>query len=183
MSTVLYEAGFWSMHFISIMFFFVLFLGLLALFYFKIRKDCKNNKNPKINAKLTMRIVSIICLVISCELVLVCGLFIATEIHKYNHTVVPYREGNYQVAEGYVECFEKYPADGSRIDDVLVVDNYLFEYSIKMPFESYPEGYDGPVLKVGQYIRVKFVEYGRDKEKVIMSIEDLSTETDGLSVQ
>ncbi len=173
MSRVLYEAdkNYYSLVYMVLGFgFFIFVLGML---YFMTKRKCKDNTDPNINTKVTMRIVSIVCLVASCEALLVFGFGVVTQIHRYNHTVIPYKTGNYKVAEGYVTYFEKYPDDGSRLDDAFVVDNVRFIYSLSTPFDSYPEGYDGPVTGVGQHLRVKYVEYGNDREKVIMYIEEL----------
>ncbi len=107
MSTILYEADRFKFPFWILL----IFLCFFAVFFFVVKKKCDDNPE-EFNSRLTMRILTIVCIVGITNVTLLLGIAAVGQIHMYNHTVAEYKAGNYQVAEGYVAYFTPQPDNG-----------------------------------------------------------------------
>ena len=92
------------------------------------------------------------------------------QAHMYKSTVGAYKEGNYEIVEGYVEDFV--PGADKR-EESFEIDGVCFSYSDYVLIQGYnaTARHNGVIRGNGQHLRIGYVCY--DESNVIVYIEEL----------
>lgn len=100
-------------------------------------------------------------------------IYIISQIDLYKKTVIAYRNGDYQIVEGYVENFEPMDSNGWP-PEKFEINGVKFEYSHHW---SIPAGYRREkgdcMIGNGQHLKVGYVHSGRSWGNIIVYIEEL----------
>lgn len=163
MGTILYECHF-ELTPIDVMYlvFFVTFLIAFINKIANIKKYGIHEKNYAMKI-LFMRIafwfIVIFSIIEPCHL-----------IDMYNKTVIPYRNGDYQIVEGYVENFDPMPHGGHKYE-TFEIDGVKFGYSDYTSMIGYhnAKSHGGVITRNGQHFKIGYVNYNH--ENVIVYIE------------
>lgn len=86
---------------------------------------------------------------------------LCADIDMYNTTVKAYRNGDYEIVEGYVENFVPMPESG-HAQESFDINGVHFEYSEN----SYSSAYSntkphGGVIRNGKYLKIGYIYYPR----------------------
>lgn len=105
-------------------------------------------------------------------LLAVLGFVIPDQIKMYRSTVVAYQNGDYQIAEGYVEQFQ--PAKKLGYPESFTIDGVDFRYYDNVVQFGYhtTQARGGVITGNGQHLRIGYTQY-RGLKKMIVYIEEL----------
>ena len=97
--------------------------------------------------------------------------FLSNDIDMYNTTVKAYRNGDYEIVEGYVENFVPMPESG-HAQESFDINGVHFEYSEN----SYSSAYSntkphGGVIRNGKYLKIGCI-YDSSYGNLIVYIEE-----------
>ena len=97
--------------------------------------------------------------------------FLSNDIDMYNTTVKAYRNGDYEIVEGYVENFVPMPESG-HAQESFDINGVHFEYSEN----SYSSAYSntkphGGVIRNGKYLKIGYI-YDSSYGNLIVYIEE-----------
>lgn len=100
------------------------------------------------------------------------GLVIPYQIEMYRSTVAAYRNGDYQIAEGYVEQFQ--PAKERGNPESFTIDGVDFRYYDTVVQFGYhtTRARGGVITGDGQHLRIGYTQF-RSLKNVIVYIEEL----------
>ncbi len=93
-------------------------------------------------------------------------------IDLYKKTVVAYRNGNYQIVEGYVENFEPMGSSGYP-PERFEINGIRFEYSDHNIVSGYNGAEGDCLIRGGQHLKIGYVYYGGGYGNIIVYIEEL----------
>ena len=161
MGKILYECHF-EFHFMMLL----PFIMLICSVYFPIilKKEC-TQKNYNLDYKIIKKIFA--CITIIMIIVVIYEICFFTSMYK--ETIVAYQNGDYQIAEGYVEKFDPMPYSGhSR--ECFEINNVKFEYSDYTLTIGYhnAKSHGGVIKGDGQHLKIGYVRYGSGHRNVIV---------------
>ena len=106
-----------------------------------------------------------------CFSAIICIIWICHLIDMYKKTVIPYRNGDYQIVEGYVENFDSMPHGGHKYE-TFEINGVKFGYSDYTSMIGYhnTKSHGGVITRNGQYFKIGYVNYNH--ENVIVYIEE-----------
>lgn len=164
MGKVLYECHF-QFHFMSLVPFIMFIYAML--FPYMLKYDSQKKGYP-----LDMKFIKIFSRGMAL-FVLICGILeVEFIIDAYKKTVVAYRNGDYQIVEGYVENFIPIE-EGKSAREHFEVDGVKFQYTDHSLISGYryPRSHGGVIRGDGQHLKIGYVYYG--DENIIVYIEEL----------
>lgn len=96
------------------------------------------------------------------------------QIDMYNKIVRAYKQGNYQIVEGYVENFDPMPYGGHK-EESFHINGISFSYSdfSVQPGYNNAKSHGGVITGNGQHLKIGYVYYNSTKGNVIVYIEKL----------
>lgn len=92
-------------------------------------------------------------------------------VDMYKKTVVAYRNGDYQIVEGYVENFERMGSDGYP-PEKFEINGVKFEYSNHRIVPGYHKAKGDCIIGSGQHLKVGYI-YSEGWGNIIVYIEEL----------
>lgn len=98
-------------------------------------------------------------------------------VDMYKKTVVAYRNGDYQIVEGYVENFDSMPSYGHKYE-TFEINGVKFghsDYTLMIGYHN-AKSHGGVITRNGQYFKIGYVRYGN--ENVIVYIEQYPEKRD-----
>lgn len=163
MGTVLYECRF---EITSLDVTTLIILGVILIGYIKKYVDIK--KYGIHQKDYTMKILFM--RIFFCFSAIICIIWICNLIDMYKKTVIPYRNGDYQIVEGYVENFDPMPHGGHKYE-TFEINGVKFGYSDYTSMIGYhnTKSHGGVITRNGQYFKIGYVNYNH--ENVIVYIE------------
>ena len=167
MGTILYEASF-QFHFMYILP--ILFLIAFAIAPVIIIKTAKSKGN-----KCNLNFLYIIFGCLFIYVALFSAIIFVAHTHMYNHTVVAYEQGDYEIVEGYVENFDPMPYSGHKHES-FEINGIKFEYSdysVQFGYNN-TKSHGGVITGNGQHLKIGYVEYSNSYYgNIIVYIEEL----------
>lgn len=146
---------------------FVVLLGCLYLFVEEIRKirHDKTTRGHRVNLG-----IGSVGLVLS---LIVCSIFVVTQMDMYQNIVVAYQEGQYMTVEGYVEDFVPMPAEG-HAHETFQINGIPFDYSDNSALQGYnnTKVHGGVISGNGQHLKIRYIYYEPWDCNVIVCIEE-----------
>ena len=148
---------------------FAVFLTVAICFAVKVRKSKEDEKKKKtrIYGGMVIGIIGTVFLLFSMAIV------IPDQIGMYQATVVKYQNGEYEIAEGYVENFHPMPW-GGHDQESFQLDGVEFSYSdytVQFGYHN-ARSHGGVITGDGQHLRIGYTNYGW-LGNVIVYIEEL----------
>jgi hypothetical protein len=118
-------------------------------------------------------ILRVVCVGVGCFASLIGIIALVGQAHMYHTVMEKYRNGTYQVVEGYVEDFEPMPYEGHKHESFRIKDVY-FEYSDDNIQSGYhnTKSHGGVIRGNGQYLKVGYVYYNSAYGNIIVYIEE-----------
>ena len=104
-------------------------------------------------------------------IIFVCIFFVCRQADFYKTVTLPYREGQYETVEGYVENFDPMPYGGHDTES-FDIDGVHFEYSVGGAYSCYNSSV-GVITGNGQHLRIRYIYYGPENMRCILYIEEL----------
>ncbi|MCH5262868.1 MAG: hypothetical protein J1F42_08140 [Lachnospiraceae bacterium] len=107
-----------------------------------------------------------------------CAIFsiivLLSQIDMYNKIVRVYKQGNYQIVEGYVENYDPMPYGGHK-EESFNINGISFSYSdfSVQPGYHNAKSHGGVITGNGQHLKIGYVYYNSTKGNVIVYIEKL----------
>lgn len=171
MGKIVYECHFYF-HFLFLIPF-ILLIGTIFVFHFYPEDLKKKGFIPASEIKIVKKIF-LCAIIIECIVIIVC---IMSQIDLYKETVVAYRNGDYQIVEGYVENFDPMPSYGHKYE-TFEINGVKFGYSDYTLMIGYhnAKSHGGVITRNGQYFKIGYVRYGN--ENVIVYIEQYPEKRD-----
>lgn len=165
MGRILYECHFelTSLDMISF-----IFLVIILIAYIKKYGDIKKHdihKKDYTMKVLFLRIALYFSIICFCQL-----------IDMYRKTAIAYRNGDYQIVEGYVENFDPMLRGGHKYE-TFEINGVKFGYSDYTVMIGYhnTKSHGGVITHNGQYLKIGYVCYGN--ENIIVYIEEFLGDT------
>ena len=143
-----------------------LMIGVLLMPY--IIKCDSQKRGCYVNLKIVKKICYCMALyVVLTEIISMYMLF-----DMYRKTVMAYRDGDYQIVEGYVENFDPMPY-GVHKDETFDIEGVKFQYSDFRILFGYhnAKSHEGVINGKGQYLIIGYVRY--KGENIIVYIEEV----------
>ena len=164
---VLYEVYF---QFDFIMIVPVLMLVSIILFPRIMDKAMERTKEVKYNKKF----VRIFCTFALIFVVLIGGLGYWGLFDMYQEVVGAYKDGDYEIVEGYVENFEPMPYEG-HAQESFDINGVHFEYSDYTLGVGYnnAKSHGGVIHGDGQHLKIGYVYHGPEHGNIIVYIEEI----------
>ena len=164
MSNVLFEAAFCF----DFMRFIPVYMTIFFLFFPKIYK---NSQKGKYTMK-TYKILKIFCVCVAGFMFLLSILTVFSTALEYETIVGAYKDGEYQVVEGYVEKFDLMPYEGHK-DESFEINSVKFSYSdynITFGYNN-TKSHGGVIKGNGQHLKIGYIDV--NGENIIVYIEQL----------
>lgn len=165
MGKIVYECHFYF-HFLFLIPF-ILLIGTIFVFHFYPEDLKKKGFIPASEIKIVKKIF-LCAIIIECIVIIVC---IMSQIDLYKETVVAYRNGDYQIVEGYVENFERMGSDGYP-PEKFEINGVKFEYSNHRIVPGYHKAKGDCIIGSGQHLKVGYI-YSEGWGNIIVYIEEL----------
>lgn len=163
MGSILYECHFElnSLDMVGL----ILWVPLLISYIKKYNDLKKHGVHEKDYAMKILFMRVFFCFFAMISIIAVCKL-----IDMYKKTVIAYRNGDYQIVEGYVENFDPMPESGHKYE-TFEINGVKFGYSDYTLMIGYhnAKSHGGVITRNGQYFKIGYVCY--HNENVIVYIE------------
>ena len=168
MGHVLYEAP--ATFQIDSVFIIPVSITVVSILFPIIFKRLPRNKDKKYNY-LFIWIFCIFCFAFAATLTLTAFL---GQFDLYNRTVGAYKQGNYEIVEGYVENFTPVYRPGHNFEsfDINGVSFSYSEHNIQ-PGYSNTISHGGVITGNGQHLKIGYVYYNGSYGNIIVYIEEL----------
>lgn len=163
MNNILYEASFEFDLFWLIPIFMMIFIAVFPVIW----KKSWEGKYTIINYKA----VKVFCTCCFIFVLLFSAILGLSQMHIYKETVGAYKNGDYEIVEGYVQDFIPY-VRGS--DESFTINDASFSYSdygIQQGYNN-TKSHGGVVTGNGQHLRIGYVNY--NGKNIIVYIEEIS---------
>lgn len=157
---VLYEASFY----LNIWLFIPLIISVFA-FIIPCQKEFRGQK---INVSYHARIFCYIIAVVSFVIFSATTLF---QVNMYTKTVGAYKDGKYQIVEGYVEKYEPSSRNG-RAQVAFEINGVRFSYSDNDIIQGYHDA-NGIITGNAQHLKIGYVYFNEEYGNIIVYIEEL----------
>lgn len=169
MSRVLYEAHFHFEFFMLIPIIMLVFI----IFFPKLIEISYEQKGMEVS-EAGKNIVRISCVIAGITIAVFSLLIFLGHRHMYEKTVVAYKNGEYEIVEGYVENFVPMPYSGHAMES-FEIDGVHFEYSDYNLIQGYhnTRSHGGVIYGDGQYLKVGYVKYNETYGNIIVYIEQI----------
>lgn len=97
------------------------------------------------------------------------------QLDMYNTVMNAYKNGEYQIVEGYVENFDPMPSEGHK-EESFDINGVHFSYSDYTVMTGYhnAKSKGGVITGDGQYLRIGYIYYNEYIGNIIVYIEEIS---------
>lgn len=130
--------------------------------------------DESINEAVFARVIKRVSLVGLFIAVTYLAIFSAIAVYTYQHSLFAYKNGDYEVAEGYVQYYAV--TENSRGTDIesFAVNGVSFSYTAETPSFGYhtPQYHGGVIRGEGQHVRIAYTYC--DHRNIILRIEEIS---------
>lgn len=152
--------------------FFPFIMFIFLLFFPKIYVYCNiiNNKE-QYNTEFSIRIIKIFSRICAVFVFMFCLLYVNNFIQEYKTIVIPYKEGNYKIVEGYVENYVPMPYEGRGHHESFEINHVKFDYehySVGLGYHR-AGSHGGIINRNGQKLKIGYITCGN--ENIIVRIE------------
>ena len=167
MNNVLYEASFKLDASLLIP---IIMLVFIALFP-KLWKTLEKNNEVKIDYKT----VKTFCICMGAFAAVFLIISWVSYLNMYNKTVGAYKNGQYEVVDGYVENFVPMPYEGHS-NESFEINGVEFSYSDYeiQPGYNNTKSHGGVIVGNGQHLKIGYIYYNKTRGNIIVYIEQLS---------
>lgn len=164
MSNVLYEATF-KFDFLLLI---PVVMMIFILFFPRILKATSEAKYTQSSYK----VVKIFCACAFSFVLILSSIVGLSQMNMYKNVVGAYKNGDYEIVEGYVQKFIPMPYEGHS-DESFEINGVKFaysDYSIQSGYNN-AKSHGGVIKGNGQHLKIGYVSY--NNENIIVYIEQL----------
>jgi len=96
------------------------------------------------------------------------------QLDMYNSVINAYKNGEYQIVEGYVENFDPMPSDGGKVEsfDINGVHFSYSDYTVMTGYHN-AKSKGGVITGDGQYLKIGYIYYNDSVGNIIVYIEEI----------
>ncbi len=173
MPNVLYEVSF-KLHFsVFIPILLLVFLSIYPKLWLNLRRHMViESPENEVSAQNDYKRIKKFIRIAMCFVFVIIIIIVTSQISQYKQIIVAYKNGDYQVVEGYVENFEHHAVTGES-GEAFEINGIKFHYEKPSIEQGYcdTKGHGGVIDGDGQHLKIGYVTY--DDKNVIVYIEQL----------